>query len=151
MLRTPKGYVYPRLRTTALFGRQCPPNTLPNKIRSGITLHTHTQHWSIDWNRGAAACLERALCSTGYALPVCIGVRGGGSGRGGRLPGFEKFQGKRQLLINPEWCNGARPLHTEKSTKSKGSSPAESTNQTDTRWRRAAMWREGLKDERRNS
>jgi len=22
-------------------------------------LHTHTQHWSIDWNRGVTACLER--------------------------------------------------------------------------------------------
>ena len=32
-----------------------------------------------------------------------------------------------------------------KSTKSKGSSPAESTYQTDARWRRTAMWREGLK------
>jgi len=31
-----------------------------------------------------------------------------------------------------------------KSTKSKGSSPAESTYQTDARWRRTAMWREGL-------
>jgi len=25
----------------------------------GNTLHTHTQLWSMDWNRGAAACLER--------------------------------------------------------------------------------------------
>ena len=32
-----------------------------------------------------------------------------------------------------------------KSTKSKGSSPAESTYQTDARWRRTAMWREGLR------
>jgi len=33
-------------------------------------LHTCTQHWSIDWNRGAAACLEH-LSSSQYAMPVC--------------------------------------------------------------------------------
>ena len=33
----------------------------------------------------------------------------------------------------------------EKSAKSKGSSPAESTYQTDAKWRRTAMWREGLR------
>ena len=29
-----------------------------NAFRDNV-LHTHTQHWSIDWNRDAAACLER--------------------------------------------------------------------------------------------
>ena len=31
--------------------------------------HKHTQHWSIDWNRSAAACLERYERST-YVIPV---------------------------------------------------------------------------------
>jgi len=29
-----------------------------NTLRDN-TVHTHTQHKSMDWNRGAAACLER--------------------------------------------------------------------------------------------
>ena len=29
-----------------------------NTLRDTV-IHTHTQYWSIDWNRGAAACLER--------------------------------------------------------------------------------------------
>ena len=29
-----------------------------NTLRDNVP-HKHTQHWLIDWNRGAAACLER--------------------------------------------------------------------------------------------
>jgi len=40
-------------------------NTLRDK-----TSHRHTQHWSMDWNRGAAACLERYV-QRDYAIPLC--------------------------------------------------------------------------------
>ena len=41
-------------------------NTLRDKA-----LHTHIQHWSIDWNRGAAACLERFYVQSDVLWP-CV-------------------------------------------------------------------------------
>jgi len=44
-------------------------NTLRDK-----TSHAHTQHWSMDWNRGAATCLERYV-QRDYAIPLCdVGI-----------------------------------------------------------------------------
>ena len=96
-------------------------------------------------------------------IPICMcdGCRRGFTNRLKRLkPRGPRFRGPQNFESNDDvqhfWKHhivmALGPLHTEinsisVSTKSKGTSSAESTYKTDVRWRRAAMRRKGLRAE----